>query len=92
MKYKECEVKPNDEELFVSRILKLEPEDVIFMKPVTVLLSHSAHEDQIFRDFYELLVEKLSPSGWQQIKAELIRSSKGMNSNINFSYKILKTG
>ena len=92
MKYKECEFKRRDEELFVSRIFKLEPEDVVFMKPVTVLLSHSVHEDQVFQDFYELLVEKLSPSGWQQIKTEIIRSSKGMNSNINYSYKTLKTG
>ena len=84
MKHKESEVKPNDGELFVSRILKLEPEGVIFMKPVTVLLSHSVHADQLFLDFYELVIENHSHArGWQELKTELMCFSEGMNSNIS---------
>ena len=76
MKYKEC-VKPRDGELFVSRILKVEPENVTFEKPVTVLLSHSAYEDQVFLDFYELVVEDLGPNGWKELKTERISSVGG---------------
>ncbi|CAB4038413.1 Hypothetical predicted protein, partial [Paramuricea clavata] len=74
VKYKECEVKPRDGEVFVSRILKVEPEGVKFKKPVTVLLSHSLYEDQDFLYFYELIVENVSPTGWQELKTERISS------------------
>ena len=76
VKHKEF-VKPRDGELFVSRILKVEPENVTFKKPVTVFLSHSAYEDQVFLDFYELIVEDLSPNGWKELKTESISSVKG---------------
>ena len=79
MKYKECEVKPRDGEVFVSRILKIEPEGLTFKKPVTVLLSHSLYEDQDFLYFYELIVENLSPTGWQELKTERISSIKGID-------------
>ncbi len=82
MKYKEC-VKPRDGELFVSRILKVEPENVTFKKPVTVLLSHSAYEDQVFFDFYELIVEDLSPNGWKELKTERINSVEGIQIHRN---------
>ena len=78
MKHKECEVKPRDGEIFVSRILKIEPEGLTFKKPVTVLLSHSLYEDQDFVYFYELIVESLSPTGWQELKTERISSIKGI--------------
>ena len=79
VKYKECEVKPRDGEVFVSRIFKVEPEGVTFKKPVTVLLSHSLYEDQDFLYFYELIVENLSPTGWQEllVKTERISCIKG---------------
>ncbi len=76
VKYKEF-AKPRDGELFVSRILKVEPENVTFKKPVTVLLSHSAFEDQVFFDFYELIVEDLSPNRWKELKTEIISSVEG---------------
>jgi hypothetical protein len=79
VKYKECEVKPRDGEVFVSRILKIEPEGLTFKKPVTVLLSHSLYEDQDFLYFYELIVENLSPTGWQELKTERISSIKGID-------------
>ena len=79
MKYKDCEVKPRDGEVFVSRILKVEPEGLTFKKPVTVLLSHSLYEDQDFLYFYELIVENLSPTGWQELKTEQISSIKGID-------------
>jgi hypothetical protein len=79
VKYKECEVKPRDGEVFVSRILKVEPEGLTFKKPVTVLLSHSLYEDQDFLYFYELIVENLSPTGWQELKTEQISSIKGID-------------
>jgi hypothetical protein len=79
VKYKECEVKPRDGEVFVSRILKIEPEGLTFKKPVTVLLSHSLYEDQDFVYFYELIVESLSPTGWQELKTEQISSIKGID-------------
>ena len=80
--FKECEVKPKDGELLVSGIFKIEPEGVTFKKPVTVFLSHSVYEDQVFMDFYELIVENLSLTGWEDLKTEQISSSKGMDSNI----------
>ena len=81
--YKKGEVKPRDGEQLVRGILKIEPEDVTFKKPVTVLLSHSVYEDQVFMDFYELIVENLSSTtGWEDLKTERISSSKGMDSNI----------
>ena len=81
--FKECEERPKDGELFVSGILKIEPKGVTFKKPVTVLLSHSVYEDQVFMDFYELIVENLSSTtGWEDLKTERISSSKGMDSNI----------
>ena len=78
MKHKESEVKPRDGEVFVSRILKIEPEGLTFKKPVTVLLSHSLYEDQDFVYFYELIVESLSPTGWQELKTERISYIKGI--------------
>ena len=77
-------VKPRDGEVFVSRILKIGPEGVIFRKPVTVLFSHSLHEDQVFLDFYELVVENLSMTGWQDLKTERISSLEGTD---NFTLK-----
>jgi hypothetical protein len=77
VKHKECEVKPKDGELFVSRILKIEPEGVTFKKPVTVLVSHSANEDQDFLHFYELIVEILIPTGCQELKTERISFIEG---------------
>jgi hypothetical protein len=77
VKYKECEVKPSGGEVFVSRILKIEQEGVIFKKPVTVLISHSLYEDQDFLYFYDMFVENLTPSGWQELKTERINSIKG---------------
>ncbi len=86
--FKEREVKPRDGELLVSEILKIEPEGVTFKKPVTVLLSHSVYEDQVFMDFYELIIKKLSPTGWEDlhVKTERISSSKGMDSNVCVSF------
>ena len=75
-------VKPRDGEVFVSRILKIQPEGVIFRKPVTVLFSHSLYEDQVFLDFYELIVENLSTGGCQELKTERISFMKG-----NFAWK-----
>ena len=84
--FKELKVKPRDGELLVSEILKIEPEGVTFKKPVTVLLSHSVYEDQVFMDFYELIIENLSPTaGWEDLMTERISSSKGMDSNIYVS-------
>ena len=77
-------VKPRDGEVFVSRILKIAPEGVIFRKPVTVLFSHSLYEDQVFLDFYELVVENLSPSGCQDLKTERISFMEGTT---NFIFK-----
>jgi hypothetical protein len=71
-------VKPNEGEEFVSRILKIEPEGVTFRKPVTVLLSHSLDEDQDLLNFYELIVEKLSSIGCQELMTESISSIKGI--------------
>jgi hypothetical protein len=82
VKRKECEVKPRDGEVFVSRILKVEPEGVTFKKPVTVLLSHSLDEDQVFLYFYELIVENLSPNGCQELKTERVSSIEGIH-NLN---------
>jgi hypothetical protein len=83
VKYKECEVKPSDGEVFVSWILKVEPEGLTFKKPVTVLLSHSLDEDQVFLYFYELIVENLSPTGnCQELKTERISSIEGTD-NLN---------
>ena len=78
MTYEEYELKPTDGELFVSQILGIEPEGLTFEKPVTVLLSHSVYEDQNFLDFYELVVENLCPSGWQDLKTEKISSLEGI--------------
>ncbi|CAB4045163.1 Hypothetical predicted protein, partial [Paramuricea clavata] len=74
VKHEKCEVKPRDGDLFVSRILCIEPEGVTFKKPVTVLLSHSVYEDQVFEDFYELIIEHLSQNRWQDLKTERISS------------------
>jgi hypothetical protein len=76
VRYKES-VKPRKRELFVSRILKVEPENVKFKKPVTVLLSHSAYEDQVFLDYYELIVEYLTPDGWKELQTERISCVEG---------------
>ncbi len=48
-----------------------------FKKPVTVLLSHSLYEDQVFLYFYELIVENLTPSGCQDLKSERISKIEG---------------
>jgi hypothetical protein len=77
VRHKDCEVKPRDGEVFVSQILKIEPEGVKFKKPVTVLLSHSLYEDQDFVYFYELIVENLTTSGCHELKTERIRSIEG---------------
>ena len=77
-------VKPRDGEVFVSRILKIEPEGVVFRKPVTVLFSHSLYEDQVFLDFYELIVKNLSMTGWQDLKTERISFMEGTS---NFIFK-----
>ncbi|XP_028398817.1 uncharacterized protein LOC114522346 [Dendronephthya gigantea] len=74
VRYEECEVKPKDGEVFVSRILEIKPKGVTFKKPVTVFISHSAYEDQIFLDFYELVIGRLNPAGWQELKTERISS------------------
>jgi hypothetical protein len=77
VRHKECEVKPRDGEVFVSQILKIEPEGVTFKKPVTVLLSHSLYEDQDFLYYYELIVENLTTSGCQELKTEQVRCIEG---------------
>ena len=77
VKYKDCKVKPRDGEVFVSMILKIEPEGVVFKKPVTVLLSHSLSEDPVIQDFYELIVEKLDTNVCQELKTESISSIQG---------------
>jgi hypothetical protein len=74
---KECEVELSDGEAFVSQILEIGPQGVKFRRPVTVLLSHSLDEDQDFRNFYELIVENLSPTGCQVLKSDPISSIKG---------------
>ena len=77
VKYKDCKVKPRDEEVFVSMILKIEPEGVVFKKPVTVLLSHSLSEDPVIQYFYELIIKKLNPTVCQELKTESISSIIG---------------
>jgi hypothetical protein len=79
VKHKDCQVKPNGGEVFVSQILKIEPEGVTFEKPVTVLLCHSLYEDQDFLSFYDLIVENLSPTGCQELKTERISCIKGID-------------
>ena len=85
VKYSDCKVKPREGEYFVSRILKVEPEGVVFYEPVTVLLSHSLYEDQDFLDFYELVIENVGPAGLQELKTERISSIEGMD----FKLKII---
>ena len=82
VKYSDCKVKPREGEFFVSRILKMEPEGVVFDKPVTVLLSHSLYEDQDFLDFYELVIENVGPAGLQDLKTERISFIEGMDSKL----------
>ena len=82
VKYSDCKVKPREGEFFVSRILKMEPEGVVFDEPVTVLLSHSLYEDQDFLDFYELVIENVGPAGLQELKTERISSIEGMDSKL----------
>ena len=78
MRYNDPEaIKPRDGEVFVSRILKIEPESVIFKKPVTVFLSHSLYEDDDFRHFYDLIVENINSSGCQELATERISSIEG---------------
>ena len=84
--YEECEVKPAEGELFVSQIIRIKPEGLIFKKPVTVLLSHSVYEDQNFMDFYELVVENLCSAEWQELETEKISSVEGINFTIKFNY------
>ena len=71
-------VKPRDGEVFVSRILKIEPEGVIFRKPVTVLFSHSLYEKGDYQHFYDLVFENLNLSDCQELKAERISAIKGI--------------
>ena len=82
VKYSDCKAKTREGEFFVSRILKMEPEGVVFDKPVTVLLSHSLYEDQDFLDFYELVIENVGPTGLQDLKTERISSIEGMDSKL----------
>ena len=82
VKYSDCKVKPREGEFFVSRILKMEPEGVVFSEPVTVLLSHLLYEDQDFLDFYELVIENVGPTGLQDLKTERISSIEGMDSKL----------
>ena len=70
-------VKPRDGEVFVSRILKIEPEGVVFRKPVTVLFSHSLYEDGDYRYFYDLVVENFSSIGCEELTTQRISSSEG---------------
>ena len=86
VKYSDCDVNPREGEFFVSRILKMEPEDMVFEKPVTVLLSHSLHEDQNFLDFYELVIENVSPARLEELKTERISSIKGVDSKTCYRY------
>ena len=79
MKHKDCKVKLSNGEVFVSRILKIEPEGVTFKKPVTVLLSHSLDEDQENLCFYELIVKNLNPTGCHELKTEAISSIEGID-------------
>ena len=88
MRHKECKVKLKNGEVFVSRILKIEPEGVTFKKPVTVLLSHSLDEDQDFLYFYELIVENFSSVGYQEFKTEAISSIQGIHISNNVVEKI----
>ena len=60
----------------------MEPEGVIFGKPVTVLLSHSLYEDQDFLNFYELVIENVGPAGLQELKTERISCIEGMDSKL----------
>ena len=64
----------------------MEPERLVFEKPVTVLLSHSLYEDQDFLDFYELVIENVSPAGLEELKTERISSIEGMHSNTCYHY------
>ena len=100
MKHEESKLKPRSGEVFVSRILKIEPERVTFKKPVTVLLSHSLAEDQDFLYFYELIVENFSPDGCHELKTEPISCIEGIDIlnnvikkllNLNFKIKIIST-
>ena len=87
VRHKDCEVKPRKGDVLVSRILKIEPEGVTFNKPVTVLLSHSLYEDQVFLYFYDLIVENLTPSGCQDLKSERISKIEGTD---NFKHCLVK--
>ena len=82
VKYSDCKVKPREGEFFISRILKMELESVVFDEPVTVLLSHSLYEDQDFLDFYEMVIENVNPVGLQELKTERISSIEGMDSKL----------
>ena len=85
VKYCDCKVKPREGEFFISRILKIELESVVFDEPMTVLLSHSLYEDQDFLDFYELVIENVGLAGLQELKTERISSIEGMD----FKLKII---
>ena len=88
VKYSDCDVSPKEGEFFVSQILRMKPEGVVFYKPVTVLLSHSLYENEDFLDFYELVIENVGPAGLQVLKTERIGSIEGMDSNTCYHYEI----
>ena len=79
MKHKDCKVKPRNGEVFVSQILRIEPEGVTFKEPVTVLLSHRLNKDQEILYFYELIVKNFSPTGYQELDTEPISSIEGIH-------------
>ena len=88
VKYSDCDVNPKEGEFFVSQILRMKPEGLVFDEPVTVLLPHSLYENQDFLDFYELVIENVGPAGLQVLKTERIGSIEGMDSNTCYHYEI----
>ena len=73
----DCPIKPKKGEVFCSNIIKIEPPGVVFEKPVTVLLSHSACEDGPFADYYDVTVQQMKQE-WIDLDTTRIRKPEGI--------------
>ena len=76
VRHNDCKVKQKEGEFFCSNIIKMEPK-VDFKEPVTVLLSHSAREEQPYADYYDVTVQQMKEE-WTDLETSRIRKPEGI--------------
>lgn len=77
VRHEDSPLEPNKGEVFCSSMIKIEYGETTFNEPVTILLSHSASDEDPYDDYYEITMKQLRLE-WDDLETQRINKFEGI--------------